>query len=69
MFFWPRQPLHTLEVVLPGRQFMPVAGLAGLNAAYLTSRTSPVMIVILYVVCEQIPSGVSFQCVLQLVHQ
>jgi hypothetical protein len=54
-----RQPLQPLEVVLYGRQFMPVAGPAGLITAYLTSRTSQVMIVILYIVREQIASGVS----------
>jgi hypothetical protein len=42
---------------------MPVAGLPGLIAGYLTfiltSRTSRMMIVILYIVREQIASGVS----------
>ena len=50
---------------------MPVLiGLLGLIAAYLTSRTSRVMIVILYMVREQIASTgcVSYQCVVVVVN-
>jgi hypothetical protein len=53
MFFGrgSQSPLQPLEVVLHGLQFMPVAGLAWLIAAYLTSRR--------YIVREQIASAVS----------
>jgi hypothetical protein len=63
---WSGKAGEPLEVVLHCRQFMPVAGLPGLIAAYLSSRMSLVMIVILYIVPEQIASGVAYQCVLQL---
>jgi hypothetical protein len=63
VFFWPKQPLQPLEIVLHGRRIMPVAGPLGLTATYLTSRTPRVMIVVLYIVLESIASSVTFQCV------